>query len=365
MPRSRIGYQDTRFARQGAHRYPGRQLPRFARNAGAAREASDAPELDDDQPGPAMQRARCFARRKRTRVDPRPKLSGVVQLGRLADYAGHACFRAKGAAWSCSPRVRRQFQASLEQLAQPRTPSSTACANSPLPTTPRPTETLIVNPRPRGQAAIPTPATHERPHQRSALAREPALATCRLGLFRLDKISNCPLYSQCLVCSLGAAHSRWLPISHVTRRRTIMKGLTRRVMTLAFAALLMLVTGAQAATWELKNVSLPTGGTEGELEGVSCFSATVCTAGGHYYNGSINGAMGDEWNGTSWSVASVIANPGEKNGDLRSISCFSATRCIGAGAYGGSGGTGNTLVEASNKGVWTHVSSPNHGGGKA
>lgn len=62
--------------------------------------------------------------------------------------------------------------------------------------------------------------------------------------------------------------------------------------------------------------------------------------------------------------ASVIANPGEKNGDLRAMSCFSSTRCFGVGAYGGSGGTGNTLVESSNKGVWSVVSSPNHGGGK-
>jgi hypothetical protein len=119
---------------------------------------------------------------------------------------------------------------------------------------------------------------------------------------------------------------------------------------------------ASAATWEEKTVSLPTGGTEGGLWGVSCFSPTFCTAGGNFFNGSIWGAAGDEWNGTSWSVAPVVVNPGDKNGDLRSVYCYSATRCWGVGAYGQSG-NGHTLVENRNKeGVWTRITSPDPSG---
>jgi hypothetical protein len=134
---------------------------------------------------------------------------------------------------------------------------------------------------------------------------------------------------------------------------------------LAIAAVISLTTtaaAAQAAAWELKSVSLPAKGTEGRLWGVSCFSSSVCTAVGDYWNGTKWGASGNEWNGTAWSVASVISNIGEeagdKNGDLRSVSCFSATRCMAAGAYGHAG-AGNTLIESSNKGSWSHVSSPN------
>jgi len=141
--------------------------------------------------------------------------------------------------------------------------------------------------------------------------------------------------------------------------------LTGLVVALAVAGSLVLASWAQAAEWELKTVSLPSGGKEGVLWGVSCFSASVCTGVGDYWNGSVWGASGNEWNGTSWATASVIANPspGEKNGDLRSVSCFSATRCIAAGAFGVSG-VGLSLIESSNKGTWTHTTSPNPSNGK-
>jgi len=138
----------------------------------------------------------------------------------------------------------------------------------------------------------------------------------------------------------------------------------RLTLGLTMLALTLAPAGAHAAVWELKTAVLPAGGTEGELLGVSCASASVCTAVGDYFNGSIVGAMGNEWNGTSWAVASVEANPGEKNGKLYGVLCYSSTRCMAVGSYGTKGGGGNSLVEASNKGAWTHVTSPNHGGGK-
>lgn len=78
----------------------------------------------------------------------------------------------------------------------------------------------------------------------------------------------------------------------------------RRVATVCGVLFFSLIgTGvAHAATWELTSVGLPAGGTEGELEGVSCFSVNVCTAGGHYSNSSTKGAMGSEWNGTEWKM---------------------------------------------------------------
>jgi hypothetical protein len=139
-----------------------------------------------------------------------------------------------------------------------------------------------------------------------------------------------------------------------------------RSVVLIFVAIASLTVTATscAAVWEEESAPLPSGGTQGELRGISCFSSSACTAVGHYWNGSIWGAMGDEWKGTSWASASVVANPGSKNGDLWSVSCFSATRCMAAGAYGseeGGKGVGHTLTEASNKGTWTHVTSANSG----
>lgn len=129
-------------------------------------------------------------------------------------------------------------------------------------------------------------------------------------------------------------------------------------IAIAVCALSFGSTSAASAAWEEKPTLMPSGGTEGVLWGVSCFSEKACTAVGQYFNGSIWGASGNEWNGEFWTTASVVKNPGDKNGDLRSVYCYTATRCWAVGAYGNSG-AGNTLVENSNKGVWSHVTAPN------
>ncbi len=151
------------------------------------------------------------------------------------------------------------------------------------------------------------------------------------------------------------------PLEEAIKMRSNRRFLSLVGCSIVFMALLI-PNSSLAAAWEEKSVSLPTGGTEGVLWGISCFSSTFCAAGGDFFNGSIWGAAGDEWNGSSWSVASVEANPGDKNGDLRSVYCYSATRCWGVGAYGLSG-NGHTLVEnRSKEGVWTRVTSPDPSG---
>jgi hypothetical protein len=101
MPRSRIGYQDTCFAQQGAHRYPGRQLPRFARKAGAARVATEAPELDELRASrralPRLlhcsDKAAVWLSSTRTvefrpMQAPAPKLRGRSQIAQSSSHAG-------------------------------------------------------------------------------------------------------------------------------------------------------------------------------------------------------------------------------------------------------------------------------------
>ena len=38
------------------------------------------------------------------------------------------------------------------------------------------------------------------------------------------------------------------------------------------------------------------------LAGVSCASASACTATGYYYNGSVYPTLAERWNGTKWSI---------------------------------------------------------------
>jgi hypothetical protein len=120
---------------------------------------------------------------------------------------------------------------------------------------------------------------------------------------------------------------------------------------------------AMGATWEIKSIPLPTGGVEGGAFGVSCASTKYCAEVGHSFGGSIWGAAGTEWNGTAWSAAKVLANPGDKNGDLLSVWCWAEKKCRAAGAYGNKG-TGFSLIESLKEGEWKQIASPIPSNGK-
>jgi hypothetical protein len=126
-----------------------------------------------------------------------------------------------------------------------------------------------------------------------------------------------------------------------------MKRLASLSLILALVATALLVAGAQGATWVLKTTPLPSGGKEGTLRGVSCVS-NFCAAVGDFWQGEQWGASGDELGEAGeWKSAKVVANeePGGKNGDLRSVSCWEVEECRAAGAYGTSKGVGTPLVE--------------------
>jgi hypothetical protein len=99
------------------------------------------------------------------------------------------------------------------------------------------------------------------------------------------------------------------------------------------------------------------------LTGVSCVSATACTAVG-YREKSLNVQMRtlvESWNGTSWSVVQSPNAGRATTGNLLSgVSCVSATACTAVGAYANSG-TGKTLVESWDGTSWSVVPSPNAG----
>jgi hypothetical protein len=66
-----------------------------------------------------------------------------------------------------------------------------------------------------------------------------------------------------------------------------------------------------------------------ELYGVSCTSASACTAVGTSYTGSYE-PLAESWNGTTWTVQPT---PSPHGGDLTSVSCVSAAECTAVGFY--------------------------------
>jgi hypothetical protein len=116
---------------------------------------------------------------------------------------------------------------------------------------------------------------------------------------------------------------------------------------------------AQAASlgWSV-TTSPDQGGNSNILVGVSCVSATSCTAVGSYDNGSVYQTLVESWNGTSWSI---VSSPNEGSSDgLSGVLCTSVTSCTAVGSYN-NGSVDQTLVESWNGTSWSIVSSPNEG----
>ncbi len=81
-------------------------------------------------------------------------------------------------------------------------------------------------------------------------------------------------------------------------------------------------------SWTIQHLST----TTSVLKGVSCGATTSCVAVGHSGT-SPAGAVAERWNGTSWFVEPVIANPGTSSGVLQGAGCVAANRCATVGSY--------------------------------
>jgi len=77
---------------------------------------------------------------------------------------------------------------------------------------------------------------------------------------------------------------------------------------------------------------------------VSCTSATACTAAGFYSNATTPVTLAERWNGTKWSIQTTPNPVGGSNSTLDGVSCASASTCTAVGGYN-NGTTGATLAE--------------------
>jgi hypothetical protein len=116
------------------------------------------------------------------------------------------------------------------------------------------------------------------------------------------------------------------------------------------------------SSWAIQTIPNPSGATGSFLDGVSCPSATACTATGTYLNGGVYLTLAENWNGTSWAIQ-VTPNPSGATGSVfNGVSCASATACTAAGYYTNSIGTNATLVERWNGSSWAIQATPNYSG---
>jgi hypothetical protein len=151
----------------------------------------------------------------------------------------------------------------------------------------------------------------------------------------------------------GAAHlptRSWLLVGKSLAGGAVLTGLVLLVGSVP--------ASAQALTWSV--VPSPDRGTSRNiLQGVSCNSATSCTAVGYYYTGSrVSRGLIESWNGTRWSLVPSPQPGGDDH--LYGVSCTSATACVAVGSYyNTSRSLGETLIESWDGTRWSVVPSPN------
>jgi hypothetical protein len=101
----------------------------------------------------------------------------------------------------------------------------------------------------------------------------------------------------------------------------------------------------------------PSGATEVQLRGVSCTSESACTAVGSYFTKEgAKKTLAERWNGSEWAIQTT-ANPESGPAELLGVSCDSATSCTAVGTQ-----DLKTLAERWNGTSWSISTTPNQSG---
>ncbi len=133
--------------------------------------------------------------------------------------------------------------------------------------------------------------------------------------------------------------------------------------TVALAGVLAAPGIAAAGTdpsWAIQSTPNPSGGVDTNMFGVSCPSATACTAVGFSENKSgVALALAEHWNGRKWAIQSTRKPSGAEDSYLAGVSCSSRTACTAAGDSERSSGVDVTLAEHWNGKKWVIQSTPN------
>jgi hypothetical protein len=111
--------------------------------------------------------------------------------------------------------------------------------------------------------------------------------------------------------------------------------------------------------WTVQPTPNPVGATDSELHGVSCSTAVACTAvGSSSDSGGSALTLAERWNGSSWTIQTT-PNPTGSDFMFRGVSCTTASACTAVGQYTAPGGAAAALAEVWDGTSWTTQSTPN------
>jgi hypothetical protein len=114
------------------------------------------------------------------------------------------------------------------------------------------------------------------------------------------------------------------------------------------------------SSWTIQETPSPPGTYWSELTGVSCASATSCTAVGDYQLTDHGESLpfAEHWDGSTWNVQTMPSPPGALDIRLRAVSCPSATSCTAVGDYDSSAYPAPTFAEYWDGSTWTIQTMP-------
>jgi hypothetical protein len=119
----------------------------------------------------------------------------------------------------------------------------------------------------------------------------------------------------------------------------------------------MLAERWDGRVWAIQSTPSPAGAPQTSLSGVSCQSATACTAVGKQASSTQTLTLAERWDGTIWATQSTPS--GIYTGQFSGVSCPTSSACTAVGMYQIVSGTFVTLAEQWNGVTWAIESSPN------
>jgi hypothetical protein len=117
------------------------------------------------------------------------------------------------------------------------------------------------------------------------------------------------------------------------------------------------------SAWTIQATPNPAGSTVNQLDGVSCPSVSTCVSAGSKEGSSgFDVPLGEGWNGTRWSLQASASPTGARISALAGVSCASATVCTAVGSFQKTPETNATLAEGWNGTKWSIQPTPNPAG---
>jgi len=153
---------------------------------------------------------------------------------------------------------------------------------------------------------------------------------------------------------VGTAGGQFLAVSCASRRACIAVGTYSDSLGVGRT----LAEQWNGTRWRLLATPDTAGAAYAELAGVSCSSASACTAVGTYFKAGHDQPLAERWNGTRWQIQAT-PSPAVRGGYLSAVSCPSASSCTAVGVKAGSD---KMLAEHWDGRAWTVQVTPHPAG---